>query len=74
MAGVCLELEVEASLNVRYHTDEHGNIWIVTAPMNKVVFIQVYSCKEGKLLQEFRHVLSSGQFVSTVSKITRADS
>jgi hypothetical protein len=46
----------------------------VTAPMNKVVFIQVYSCKEGKLLQEFRHVLSSGQFVSTVSKITRADS
>ena len=66
-------MEVEASLNVRYHTDEQGNIWIVTAPMNKVVFIQVYSCKEGRLIKEIRHVLSSGQFVSTVSKITHTN-
>jgi hypothetical protein len=30
--------------------DSHSNIWIVTASMNKVVFIQVYSCRERRLI------------------------
>ena len=54
---------------MRYHIDSHSNIWIVTASMNKVVFIQVYSCIERRVVSEFRHILKDGQNVNEVAKI-----
>lgn len=39
--------------------------------MNKVVFIQVYSCIEGRLVAEFRHILEDGQNVNEVMKIVK---
>jgi hypothetical protein len=50
-AEICLELPIEAAGNVIYHIDERNNIWIVTASMNKVIFIQIYSCQERRLVE-----------------------
>jgi len=54
---VCLEIPIQVNTNAKYHIDSHDNIWIVTASMNKVVFVQIYSCARKQLVNEFRYVL-----------------
>jgi hypothetical protein len=37
--------------------------------MNKIVFVQIYSCIEGKLVKEYRYALKENVFVNAVEGI-----
>ena len=37
--------------------------------MNKVVFIQIYSCQQKKLIKEYRHELNEGESINSIYRI-----
>ena len=41
--------------------------------MNKIVFVQIYSCSEGRLIKEYRYALEDNQFINKISKIVKKD-
>ena len=41
--------------------------------MNRIVFVQIYSCAEGRLIKEYRYGLEGGQLVNAVYRIVREE-
>ena len=70
---MCLELPIESTDNARYHVDSHDNIWIVTLSMNRIVFVQIYSCSEARLVKEYRYALEGHKLVNSLHRIFREE-
>ena len=41
--------------------------------MNRIIFVQIYSCADGRLIREYRYGLNGGGLVNAVEKVRRVE-